>query len=81
VTQPGARDEGGLVAEEGVDQGSASATTESGPDDDRGVLGAPVSGEPVDGAEDAAPVDMESEDSRAARDAAGTGQQLQEGEG
>lgn len=77
-------DEPDLVTSEGVDEGSAAGTTEGL--DDRaaagdGVLGEPPRGAPVDAVEQAAPDDMESEQSRAARDAAGTGQQLQEGEG
>jgi hypothetical protein len=73
-----------LVAEEGVDEGSADSTQE-GPSSGAGaggdLLGEPPHGAPVDDVQAAAPVDMESAESRAARDATGTGQQVQEGEG
>ncbi len=72
----------GLVPDEGVDEGSAAATGEGRhePAGD-GVLGAAPQGEP-DGEQDpAGPVDTESATSRTARDEAGTGQQLAEGEG
>ena len=67
-----------LATSEGVDEGSAASTDEgpgSGSDVGTGAPGA--------ASQDTAapPVDMESDESRAARDAAGTGQQLQEGEG
>jgi hypothetical protein len=73
-----------LVTDEGVDEGSAASAAEStdgdaGPDPD--VLGEPPHGAPVDDAQAAAPVDMESAESRRARAEAGPGQQLQEGEG
>lgn len=76
-----------LVADEGVDEGSADSTVESpasgagagGADGD--LLGEPPHGAPVDDEQAAAPVDTETRQSRAARDAGGTGQQLQEGEG
>jgi hypothetical protein len=72
----------GLVPQEGVDEGSA-ATTGEGPHPPAGdgVLGPGAHGSP-DGAQDGAgPVDMETGESRAARDERGTGQQLAEGEG
>lgn len=73
-------EQGGLVPSEGVDEGSAEQVVEgleerSG---DRDVLGEPPRG---GGPETAGPVDMESEESRAARAGRGTGQQLAEGEG
>ena len=74
----------GLVPSEGVDEGSAASTVE-GLDDHlppgEDVLGEPPRGAPADDAQAAGPVDMESAQSREARDAAGPGQQLQEGEG
>lgn len=77
--QPG---EQGLVAAEGVDEGSAAATDEAPhPPTGDGVLGAAAQGAPDSEQDPAAPVDMESPTSRAARDEAGTGQQLAEGEG
>ena len=70
-----------LVAPEGVDEGSADSTAE-GPDSGErdGLLGEPPRGAPADDAQAAGPVDMEGEQSRAAREQA-PGQQLQEGEG
>ena len=84
-----------LATTEGVDEGSAKSTVE-GPDSGgassteelTGVTN-PISralGDPDTQSEDieakpAPPVDMESDDSRAARAAEGTGQQLQAGEG
>jgi hypothetical protein len=71
-----------LVAEEGVDEGSADSAVESPASGSGGdLLGEPPHGAPVDDAQAADPVDMETGQSRAARDAGGTGQQLQEGEG
>ena len=68
-----------LVTSEGVDEGSAASTAEAdGTSSDAAVEGV-ASGGPGTGA--AAPVDMESQESRQARDAQGTGQQLQAGEG
>ena len=78
-----------LVSTEGVDEGSADSTVE-GPDS--GAAGDAAAGgaaagdgasSPAAGAgpEAAPPLDMESPQSRAARDAVGTGQQLQAGEG
>ena len=55
-----------------------STTVEGGGDD---VLGEPPHGAPDDGEQDAAPVDMESAESRRARDERGPGQQVQAGEG
>lgn len=74
---------GGLVSEEGVDEGSA-ASTQEGPRSVGGggdLLGAPPHGAPVDEAQAAAPVDMDTEQARAARAARSPGQELQEGEG
>lgn len=84
MTQPGATDEGGLVAEEGVDQASADSTAEAASEQVAGsqdVLGEPPRGAPVDDAQAAGPDDMETPQSRTARDARGPGQQLAEGEG
>ena len=70
-----------LVSTEGVDEGSAASTGE-GPDSPATGDPAGSASRPAGAAPDAAPpVDMESEQSRAARDASGTGQQLQAGEG
>ena len=77
---------GGLVPMEGVDEGSAAQTAE-GTDleqratDGTDVVGEPPRGAPEDESQAAGPVDMESAESRAARDEQGPGQQLQEGEG
>jgi hypothetical protein len=70
-----------LTTTEGVDEGSAASTAE-GPQSGAGPAGgaAPGAG-PESGATPAPPVDMESDDARAARDAVGTGQQVQVGEG
>ena len=70
-----------LTTTEGVDEGSAAATAEGpGTGAAQTVGGAPSS--PADGeSAPAPPVDMESEQSRDARAAAGSGQQLQAGEG
>lgn len=73
-----------LVAEEGVNEGSATSTQEApgvpAAADQR--LGDVQPSTPAAGTEAAAPPDdMESRESRAARDASGTGQQLQVGEG
>ena len=72
-----------LVAPEGVDEGSADSTAEGPEDggDPAGVLGAAPAGGPDDEDTPRPPDDMESEESRAARDAVGTGQQVQAGEG
>ncbi len=79
-----------LATSEGVDEGSAASTDEgaSSTEELTGVtnpisqaLGDPPSADAESDATPAPPVDMESEQSRAARDAAGSGQQLQEGEG
>lgn len=77
---------GGLVPDEGVDEGSSASTQEGlaghhEHDDDEGVLGAPGVGGPRGESSPTGPVDMEGDDARAARDATGTGQQLAEGEG
>jgi hypothetical protein len=66
-----------LVAEEGVDQGSAAMSGEgdAGPDVD--TVGPPAAGVPVNDEQDAAPDPVETLESRRAHD----GQQLQAGEG
>lgn len=85
-----------LTTTEGVDEGSARSTVESGPDgqgpvaSDDGTPGRtavtgtgadqPPAGTTPD-EQDAPPLDMESADSRAARVEHGTGQQLSAGEG
>jgi len=79
-----------LATSEGVDEGSA-ASTDEGPTSTEELTGVtnPISQALGDGPSDdassdatpAPPVDMESEQSRGARDAAGGGQQLQAGEG
>ena len=79
-----------LATSERADEGS-EAPTDEGPrstEELTGVtnpitqaLGDPPSTGAQSDATPAPPVDMESEQSRAARDAAGTGQQLQAGEG
>lgn len=66
-----------LVAEEGVDLGSAAASSEgdAGPDPEAdAVLGEPASGRPVDGEQDAAPEPIGGPD-------LGPGQRQQVGEG
>lgn len=91
--QGGTSDQGGLVPDEGVDEGSAASAVE-GPDGpghrDTGLgdagrggdlLGEPPRGAPADETQAAGPVDMETEESRAVRAERGAGQQLQEGEG
>jgi hypothetical protein len=83
-----------LVSAEGVDEGSAASTTEdsssgaTSTEELTGVqnpvekaLGEPRSSSPASESDPAPPVDMESDDSRTARDASGPGQQLQVGEG
>ena len=67
-----------LVTSEGVDEGSAASTAE-GP----GSGGRPAAGSAptVEGEQPAPPVEMESSESRAAKDARATGQQLEVGEG
>ena len=70
-----------LVSSEGVDEGSAASTVEDADSGSSQVQGAAPQGAPADSAQQARPDDMESEESRASRDAAGTGQQLQAGEG
>jgi hypothetical protein len=79
-----------LATSEGVDEGSA-ASTDEGPrstEELTGVtnpisqaLGDAPSTDASDAASPAPPVDVESDDSRAARAAAGPGQQLEAGEG
>ncbi|MCW2615154.1 MAG: hypothetical protein JWN08_2148 [Frankiales bacterium] len=76
-----------LATTEGVDEGSAKSTVEGDPSTEEltGVPN-PISQALGEGpgdveAEPAPPVDMESGDSRASRDARGTGQQLEAGEG
>ena len=75
-------DEDLLTTTEGVDEGSAASTAE-GPQSgsaprDAGTVDGPG---PTSESTPAPPVDMEGADSRAARDAVGTGQQLEAGEG
>jgi hypothetical protein len=79
-----------LVATEGVDEGSAASTAEGATSTEEltGVqnplekaLGEPRSSSPASDSDPAPPVDIELPESRAARDASGTGQQLQAGEG
>jgi hypothetical protein len=71
-----------LTTTEGVDEGSADSTAEA-PRADSGAADPGPGGQPdlASEATPAPPVDMESSDSRAARDAVGTGQQLEAGEG
>ena len=79
-----------LATSEGVDEGS-SASTGEGPDSTeeltgvtnpiKQALGDPPSTDAESDATPAPPVDMESEQSRSARGASGSGQQLQAGEG
>ena len=79
-----------LATSEGVDEGSA-ASTDEGADSTEELTGvtnpikralgdAPTTDAESD-ATPAPPVDMETEQSRGARDAAGSGQQLETGEG
>ena len=77
-------EQSGLTTGEGVDEGSADSAaegleqhTEAGTD----VVGEPPRGAPDDEQSVAAPVDMESQDSRQARDERGAGQQYSTGEG
>ena len=72
-----------LVTDEGVDEGSAAGTVEgpdSGSDHPEGApgQGGPGGGGPVDPAQAAAPIDVDTEESAAAQ---GPGQQYQVGEG
>jgi hypothetical protein len=75
-------DEDLLTTAEGVDEGSAASTAEDSTSGsaavDAGPGGRPS---PESEATPAPPVDMESSDSRAARSAAGPGQQVEAGEG
>lgn len=73
-------DEDLLTTAEGVDEGSAASTAE-GPGSGAGPVDTGTTGGPQSEATPAPPVDMEAPDSRAARDAVGTGQQLEAGEG
>ena len=75
-------DEDLLTTTEGVDEGSAASTAE-GPTSGSAAVDAGPGGRPAPESEasPAPPVDMESSDARAARDAVGTGQQLEVGEG
>jgi hypothetical protein len=67
-----------LTTTEGVDEGSAASTAEGvATGAAQPPAGAPQATEPAA----APPDDMESEESRTARDAAGPGQQLETGEG
>ena len=75
-------DPNSLATAEGVDEGSAASTAESpAPEDRDGVLGEPPHGAPADDAQAAGPADMETSESRKAREELGPGQQLAEGEG
>jgi hypothetical protein len=69
-----------LTTTEGVDEGSAASTVE-----ESGAEGSALGATAAAGAEDestpAPPDDMETSESRAAREERGTGQQLQAGEG
>jgi hypothetical protein len=79
-----------LATSEGVDEGSA-ASTDEGPrstEELTGItnpvtqaLGDPPSTDAESDATPAPPVDMETDASRGSRDAAGSGQQLEAGEG
>lgn len=74
-----ARDEE-LTADEGVNEASADSTAETA--GNTGALAAASQdGRPEGEYDPAPPVDMESDDSREARDKTGDGQQLQAGEG
>jgi hypothetical protein len=72
-----------LAADEGVNEGSATSTQEATgvPNPVNQLLGDPKESTRAAGTEPAPPDDMESDESRAARDAAGSGQQLEAGEG
>ena len=79
-----------LATSEGVDEGSQKSTDEGDRSTEeltgvtnpiKQALGDPPSTGAESEATPAPPVDMESDESRGARDAAGSGQQLQEGEG
>lgn len=61
------------------DPGHEQAHPGAGEED--GLLGEPPRGATVDGAQDAAPVDTETDEARSARDRLSPGQQVQEGEG
>ena len=76
-------EQAGLVPSEGVDEGSAAQTVEGLEErtGDGDVLGEAPRGAPADEAQAAGPVDMEPAQAREARDASGSGQQLQAGEG
>jgi hypothetical protein len=79
-----------LATSEGVDEGSAASTDEGARSTEEltGVtnpieraMGGPPSTEGESDATPAPPVDMETEQSRGARSASGSGQQLEAGEG
>jgi hypothetical protein len=75
-----------LLATEGVDEGSAKSTAEGAPSTQglsqlQNALDEPRSSRPTGESDPAPPEDMESAQSRAARQERGTGQQLQAGEG
>ena len=75
-------DEQLLATTEGVDEGSAASTVEDAATGGSGDRPAPAALGPLDAeASPAPPVELESPQSRAARDAVGTGQQLAVGEG
>jgi hypothetical protein len=79
-----------LATSEGVDEGSAASTDEGArPTEEltgvtnpiKRAMGDPPSTDAESDATPAPPVDMESEASRGSREAAGSGQQLETGEG
>jgi len=74
-------DEKDLIAEEGVNQGSSDATDEAGNGGTAALDTTSGDGHPAGESDPAPPRDTESTESRAARDAAGPGQQLEAGEG
>jgi hypothetical protein len=77
-------DDAPLAAEEGVNEGSATSTQEATgvPNPVNQLLGDPEESTRAAGTEPASPPDdMETAESRAAREARGTGQQLEAGEG
>lgn len=88
MSEQAGEQERGLVAEEGVDEGSAASATEGlgGGAEQHAGAGVDLVGEPPRGAPDdeqapAEPVDVERGGPRESREAAGSGQQLAAGEG
>lgn len=83
MSEQGSGEQAGLVTSEGVDEGSAAGSVEGLEErtGDGDVLGEAPHGAPEDETQAAGPVDMESEESRTARDEQGSGQQLAAGEG